>query len=115
MQSYIFYNVAMDKEFIRHRYAVIRNAHNISARKLSFELGQSSEYINQIENGKSMPSIENLLNFCEYFNISLGEFFAEDFSYPVEYKAIIRELNKLDSIELGTVTKLLQIINANKK
>ncbi|MDE7181632.1 MAG: helix-turn-helix domain-containing protein [Clostridia bacterium] len=104
----------MDKSFIRHRYAVIRNAHKISARKLSLELGQSSEYINQIENGNSMPSVENLLNFCEYFNISLGEFFEEQFNYPVEYRTIIQELNKLDTIELQTVTDLLKLITANK-
>lgn len=105
----------MDKSFIRHRYAVIRNAHKISARKLSFELGQSSEYINQIENGNSMPSIENLLNFCDYFGITISEFFDEQSNYPVEYKAIIQELNKLDSMELNTVMELLKIINANKK
>ena len=104
----------MDKSFIRHRYAVIRNAHKISARKLSLELGQSSEYINQIENGNSMPSVENLLNFCEYFDISLGEFFEEQFNYPVEYRTIIQELNKLDTIELHTVTDLLKLITANK-
>ena len=105
----------MDKSFIRHRYAVIRNAHKISARKLSFELGQSSEYINQIENGNSMPSIENLLNFCDYFDISLGEFFDESIAYPVEYKTVIGELNKLDTMELNTVTELLKMINAHKK
>lgn len=104
----------MDKSFIRRRYAAIRNAHNISARKLSLELGQSTEYINQIENGKSMPSIENLLNFCEYFNISLGEFFEERFNYPVEFRAVIQELNKLDSIELQTVTDMLKLITSNK-
>ena len=41
----------MDKGFIKERYARIRLAHNISARRLSMELGQSSEYINQIETG----------------------------------------------------------------
>ena len=35
------------KKFISNRFAVIRNAHNISARKLSIEMGQSTEYINQ--------------------------------------------------------------------
>lgn len=115
MHGYIVYNLYMDKAFVTRRYAVIRNAHKISARKLSFELGQSSEYINQIENGKSMPSVENLINFCEYFNITLGEFFNEEFSYPVEFNAIIRELNKMDTLELQVVTDLLKMINSNKK
>ena len=105
----------MDKKFIQLRYATIRNAHKISARKLSFELGQSSEYINQIENGNNMPSMENLLNFCDYFNITPAEFFDESMKYPIEYKDIIKELNKMDNLECSLVLSLLKVINQNKK
>lgn len=105
----------MDKSFISMRYARIRMAHNISARKLSLELGQSTEYINQIENGKNMPSIDGLLNFCEYFDISLGEFFEENYEYPAEYKKIIAELNKMDSLAVNQIYELLKLINANKQ
>lgn len=101
----------MDRTFIKERYAKIRLAHNISARKLSMELGQSTEYINQIESGKNMPSVEGLLNFCNYFNISVGEFFEDRFNYPVEYKSIIEELNKMDSITLKHIYELLKLIN----
>lgn len=104
----------MDKKFIQLRYATIRNAHKISARKLSFELGQSSEYINQIENGNNMPSLENLLNFCDYFNITPAEFFDDSMNYPVEYKAIIKELNKMDSMDCDLVLNLLKTINRGK-
>ena len=38
------------KTFISNRFAIIRNAHKISAHKLSIEMGQSTEYINQIKN-----------------------------------------------------------------
>ena len=105
----------MDKSFIRQRYAVIRNAHNISARKLSFELGQSSEYINQIENGKNLPSLENLFNFCDYFGLTLSEFFEEGAAYPVEYREIIKELNRLETSELALVSELIKLINKRKK
>lgn len=104
----------MDRKFVQKRYASIRNAHNISARKLSFELGQSSEYINQIENGKSIPSLDNLFVFCDYFNISMGEFFEENFEYPVQYREIIKNLNKLDAIELEKVNEVIKLI-ADKK
>ena len=97
------------------RYARIRNAHKISARRLSLELGQSTEYINQIENGNSMPSLDGLFNFCDYFGISLGEFFEENYNFPVEYGQIISELNKMDAQEIGTVYELLKVINKNKK
>lgn len=101
----------MDRSYIKDRYAKIRLAHGISARKLSVELGQSTEYINQIESGKNMPSVEGLLNFCNYFNISMGEFFEDRFNYPVEYTAIIEELNKMDAMTINCVLGLLKIIN----
>lgn len=104
----------MDKEFVQQRYAAIRLAHNISARKLSLELGQSSEYINQIENGKNLPSLEGLFNFCDYFHLSLGEFFEENYAYPVEYKKIIMELNKFDALELKQIYDLILLINSKK-
>ena len=104
----------MEKTFIQHRYAAIRNAHKISARKLSFALGQSSEYINQIENGNNMPSLENLLNFCDYFHITPAEFFDDSMNYPIQYKEIIKELNKLDSMDCELVLNLLKVINRKK-
>lgn len=104
----------MIRKFIQKRMANIRNAKNISARKLSLELGQSSEYINQIENGKNIPSIEGLINFCSYLNISMGEFFEENFEYPVQYREIIKNLNKLDAIELEKVSEIIKLI-ADKK
>ncbi len=98
------------KNFISNRFAVIRNAHNISARKLSIEMGQSSEYINQIENGRKMPSLEGLFNFCDFFNISIGEFFDDTQVYPVEYKELISKLNKLNKDELSHIMKTIDLI-----
>lgn len=101
----------MDKKFVQMRIARIRTAHNVSARKVSMELGQSTEYINQIENGKALPSLEGLFNICEYFNISLAEFFDDRLEFPVEYKHIIDELNKMDSVAVNQVYELLKLIN----
>lgn len=101
----------MDRQYVQVRIARIRNAHKISARRLSLELGQSTEYINQIENGNALPSLEGLFNFCDYFNMSLGEFFEDRFNFPVEYSNIIEELNKMDSIAVNQVYELLKLIN----
>lgn len=104
----------MDKSFIKDRYAKIRIAHNLSARKLSIELGQSTEYINQIESGNNLPSMESFLNFCDYFKITPAEFFDGRIEFPVECKGIIEELNKMDSIAINQIYDLLKLIN-NKK
>ena len=57
----------MDEQFIKQRIAKLRTDKNISARELSLQLGQSTGYINTIENGKSLPSMSMFLYICEYF------------------------------------------------
>lgn len=105
----------IDKFFIGKRVATLRNAKRISARSMSLELGQSSEYINQIENGRSMPSVEVLINICDYFEISLSDFFDTKTTYPLEYKDLLSELNKLDTFELEQIVNLIKLITRNKK
>lgn len=104
----------MDKEFIKERVATIRNSKNISARSLSLNLGMSSEYVNQVENGRLMPSLDFIMNFCDYFNISISEFFDENIRYPNQYKDLIKELNKLSQPELQQIVDLVKLIT-NKK
>ena len=103
-----------DKEFIKSRIAQIRGSKNISARSLSLELGMSSEYINQVENGRLNPSLDFLLNFCYYFKISIGEFFDENNAFPIEYQSLIKELNKLNQTELNQILELVKLINSKK-
>lgn len=93
----------MSKEFISKRFASIRLAHNISARQLSIELGQGTSYINQIECGKKMPSIEGLINFCDYSKISLSDFFDNGKTYPIQYDELIKVLNTLQPDELADI------------
>lgn len=104
----------IDKKYIGQRIATLRNAKKISARNMSLDLGQSSEYINQIENGRNFPSLEGLLNICEYFNISIAEFFDEQNVYPLQYKQLINELNKLDNSELDLIIELVKLITKDK-
>lgn len=104
----------MDKEFIRNRVYEIRTSQNISARNLSLELGMSSEYINQLEGGKLTPSVDFLINFCSYFNISLSEFFDINNKYPMQLKPLIELLSKLNNEEFEVVYKLISMIVNNK-
>lgn len=104
----------MEKEFIKNRVYQIRNANKISARSLSLELGMSSEYINQLESGRLMPSLDFLINFCDYFNLSLSDFFDTEVKYTIETKQIINELNKLSKDEVTLVYNLIHTIGKNK-
>ena len=105
----------MDKNFIKERINYIRTTNKISARNLSLELGMSSEYVNQLEGGRLTPSIDFIINFCDYFKITLSEFFDEEKKYPLEYKELIENLNKLNVEELKTVSQVALMIARNKK
>lgn len=74
----------------------------------------SSEYINQLETGRLTPSVDFLINFCEYFNIKLSEFFDEGQKYPLEYQKLITSLNKLKKEEVEVVMNVVNIIVKNK-
>ena len=46
-----------------------------SAREMSLALGQNPSYINRIENGKALPSMQGFFSICEYLQITPGDFF----------------------------------------
>lgn len=67
------------KDFFADRIAGLRVSKNkLSSRKLSQELNQCESYINKIETGRSLPSIEVFFKICEYFDITPAEFFIDD-------------------------------------
>ena len=49
----------------------------LSSRKLSQELNQCESYINKIETGRALPSMEMFFKICEYFDITPSEFFLD--------------------------------------
>ncbi len=49
----------------------IRKNKNLNQQKLAFELSMSREAISHYENGKRSPSLETLLLFSKYFNVSI--------------------------------------------
>lgn len=59
------------------RLRFLRNAKGISAREMSIALGQNVNYINLIENGKRLPSLQGFFSICTYLSISPEDFFGE--------------------------------------
>ena len=100
----------MDEQFIKQRIAKLRTDKNISARELSLQLGQSTGYINTIENGKSLPSMSMFLYICDYFNITPMEFFDEQSECPALLNDIINECKSLDKETLESILNLIKNI-----
>ena len=100
----------MDETFIARRLAKLRTEMGVSAREMSLSIGQSNNYISNIENGKSFPSIKGLYYICGFLKISPKDFFAEEYAYPPLLNEVIEELKPLNckSLEclLGFVREL---------
>lgn len=98
----------MDEQFIKQRIAKLRTDKNISARELSLQLGQSTGYINTIENGKSLPSMSMFLYICEYFKITPQEFFDEENENPKLIQDILNESRKLNKQSLESILTIIR-------
>ncbi len=65
--------------FFSERVSSLRTSKSgkLSSRKLSQELHQCESYINKIETGRALPSMEMFFKLCEYFDITPSEFFLD--------------------------------------
>jgi len=95
-------------EFVRNRIAFLRTNKNMSARELSLRLGQSTTYINHIENGNSKPSLEMLFEIADELGVTMSQFFDETDNYPELNKKIIKLTSNLDKKSLESVIMLLE-------
>lgn len=100
----------MEREQFSRRLTELRQAKGVSARDMSLSLGQSPGYINNIENGVSLPSMSTFFYICEYLDVSPAEFFSIEIPDPVRLKALTRELCRLNSNQLELLTKLIEEI-----
>lgn len=94
----------MYEKFLRERLYKLRLDNNVSAREMSLSLGQNANYINSIENGKSLPSMPVFFYICEYLKITPKEFFDIETKAPSQLNSLIDDLKKLDSKQLETLS-----------
>lgn len=85
----------MDTTFVRERITALRMQKGVSEYQMSYDLGHSRGYINNISSGKSLPSLTELFAICDYLNITPQEFFNADASSPQKAKELLREIERL--------------------
>lgn len=100
----------MYEEFTQKRIAQLRIQKDVSARDMSLSLGQNNSYINQIENRKSLPSLQGLFYICEYFGITPQQFFDERNTYPVQLAELVDDMKKLDASTLAHISAIVKKI-----
>ncbi|WP_339101890.1 helix-turn-helix transcriptional regulator [Candidatus Enterococcus clewellii] len=97
--------------FLSDRLNYFRNKKNVSAREMSIAIGQNENYINSIENKRSMPSIQMLYTICDYLDISVSEFLYESSDQQQLLADINMNLTELDNETLEHVLWLLKSLN----
>ena len=98
----------MDEKDFALRLSQLREKKNVSAREMSLAIGQNAGYINNIESGKSLPSLPGIFYICDYLGISVGEFFDLEAKNPTKLDAIIKDLKKLDDQQLDNIANLIK-------
>ena len=98
----------MDEKDFSLRIATLRTKKGVSARDMSLSMGQNPGYINNIESGKSLPSLSGIFYICDYLNITPSELFDMDVENPEKLKGIIEDLKKLNDKQLGTIATLVK-------
>ena len=86
-------------EFIRNRITELRMNKNISEHRMSLDLDKSGSYVHGITSGAALPSLRELFNIINYFEMTPAEFFA-----PLEhYHRLCEKLRMLDDDDLEKV------------
>ena len=102
----------MDIEFVRERITQLRIQKGVSEYKMSYDLGHSRGYINNISSGKTLPSMTEFFAICDYFHISPMEFFNTNTQNPKLSREIITTLEQLSEADLkltqANINRLLQ-------
>ncbi|MBQ9761905.1 MAG: helix-turn-helix transcriptional regulator [Oscillospiraceae bacterium] len=101
----------MDIEFVRDRITQLRIQKGVSEYKMSYDLGHSRGYINNISSGKTLPSMTEFLAICDYFGITPVEFFDTKTSNPKLSRSILSAIEQLDEDDLQlTLTNIKRLL-----
>ena len=102
----------MDANFVRERITQLRLQKDVSEYKMSYDLGHSRGYINNISSGKTLPSMTEFFAICDYFGISPVEFFDTKTANPKLSRSVLDALEKLDerdlALTLANIKRLLR-------
>ena len=105
-------NIYEDK--FSKRLAQLRINKGVSARDMSLSIGQNPGYINNIENGKALPSMANFFYICDYLEITPMDFFSFDSSHPKELNSLYTNINKLSDSQFRNIQEIINDLTKNK-
>lgn len=100
------------EQYVRDRITELRLQKGVTEYKMSYDLGHSKSYINNITARKALPSMGEFFAICDYFNITPIQFFDTEQENPHlsnEITLLINKLNIRDSeLVLALIKRLLR-------
>lgn len=93
----------MDFKKFSVRLSQLREKKGVSAREMSQACDLSVSYINNIENLRNMPSMENFFKICDYLEITPSEFFNLETDAPEKLNELHRLEEQLNESQLDTL------------
>lgn len=100
----------MDEKDFSLRLAQLREKKGVSARDMSLSIGQNPGYINNIESGKSMPSLSGIFYICDYLDITPSEFFGLESQNPTRLNDVVKDLKRLNDKQLEAISTIIKDI-----
>lgn len=98
----------MDEQFIRTRITQLRMEKGVSEYQMSLDLGQNKGYIQAISSGRSLPSLQQFLKICNYFDLTPMEFFDTEANCPQLMRQTINELRFLNEDDLTLLKAIVE-------
>ncbi len=95
-------------DFVRSRITELRLKKDVAEHRMSLDIGKSGSYIRGITNGGSLPSLKELFNIIDYFEITPSEFFAPLESDDSAYAKICDKLRHMDDAGLEKVNTFVE-------
>lgn len=93
----------MYENFVRERITQLRIQKGVSEYKMSYDLGHSRGYINNISSGKALPSMAEFFAICEYFGITPIDFFDRGIQNPGKLNQTLRDMERLSEEDLDLI------------
>ena len=106
----------LEADYIRERLTQLRIKKGVSEYQMSLELGHSRSYIQGIASGRSLPSIREFLQICDYLGVTPQEFFQEEYSTePIPVQKVREGLKELNEKDLEALLILIDRLKPNKE
>lgn len=98
------------KEFAS-RLNKLRQERGVTARDMSISLGQSHNFIHNIESERNFPTMLNFCYICEFLRISPKDFFDYSKPHSARMAAVIEELEKLNDEQFNSIASVIEHMN----